>query len=118
MSKNERYVDKSIHHVTGMVVTGGTFEGDNTVIVNSNPSDSYDWKQLRTELQNALKTMDAQKRGMFAKSFQKLEDAIDERDSSGLKKCAKSLGEVGIEILKDCAAGTLSAILLKLAGIA
>lgn len=115
MSKNERFVDSSIHHISGVVITGNATVGNvNNVVMEYDRS--INWELLLQQLNEAMAHMSSEQCKIFAESFDELRDALTKKDKSKLRQCAEFLGKFGIDFLQNCSANVLAGVLLKLIG--
>ena len=116
MPANKKFVDRSIHNITGNVITGHAQVGSVTTIVHQSKN-SIDWEKMLCEYHAAIERMNQEQYKIFAAGFASLEQALKQKDEAKSKQCASRLGEYGISVLKDCSADILSGFLMKLIGL-
>lgn len=113
MSKNEKFVDNSVHHISGTVITGNAVVGNvNNTIMEYDTS--INWELLLQQLNEAITNMGNEQYKIFEEGFDELRDALTEKNKSKLQKCAEHLGQFGIGFLQSCSANVLAGVLLKL----
>lgn len=113
MPENEKYVDNSIHNVTGNVITGHAHVREAITVIYQAKS-NIEWEMMLNEYRCAIERMSQEQYKVFSAGFSSLEEALKQKDESKLKQCANRLGEFGIGLLQGCSANMLADSLMNM----